>query len=163
MLTSRLTAELAALVLIAVILGGTWAHGYGKGKASVQADLDALQRSYTVAAAEARGKAETAQRALEARNRSITEDYLRDTKLLAARAAATERRIADLLRQRAGGDAVPATAGGAAGATGAARRDELERIRGAASGLVVIGEGCERDAARLRALQSWAKGIGEVY
>lgn len=162
---SKLAVEALGMALIVGLGVALWFAGYNKGKDAMRGDMAALQRSFDLAAAEAQGRSEAVQKALAARNAQITEDYIRDTKSLAARAAAAERRFADLLRRNAasGGDAVSPASSPAPGVDGAASGDELERARRAAAGIAHVGQGCEADAARLKALQDWAKGLQAIY
>jgi hypothetical protein len=164
---NKLIAEAIGVLLALALLGGLWAHGYHKGKAAVEADMAALRQAYALEQAADKGRYEAQIKALSVRNSQIEDTYAKQVSDLGARAADAESRYSRLLVAFATGGRTPGPAVPAADSAGhidaAASADLDARARSIAGGLTRIAEGCEADAARLSALQDWAKGLQQVY
>lgn len=164
-LLTKVSAEIFGAILLVALLGGLWAHGYNRGKASMADQLADLKQSYALEAAAEKGRHDAQVKALTVRNSQIENDYARSVKDLGDRARAAESRYYGVLRDtlQAAAARPLSPADPARESHGAAGRDELERINRSASGLSAVGESCERDAARLQALQQWAAGLNAIY
>lgn len=189
----RRIALILGVVLLVALAGaaGAWKgyrHGHDEAEAKGQAELQAQRASWASARANAEATARRLLQEQADRANDISRKYQTARRdLAAARAALTDRRIADASRDvaaaggscvfgpdwvrlynealgAAAGGPVPGPAAGAAGAAGAADTPDAGGVPGVTAADVLAnardnGGRCQRIEAQLTALIDWAEGV----